>query len=430
MRIIHIIPGSGGTFYCQNCLRDNELIKTLKGMGHEVTMVPLYLPLSVETPEVTGDTPVFYGAVNIYLKQMIPFYRKVPMWFERLLDSPKILKWAAKKSGSTNAPGLEEMTLSTLRGENGNQASELDHLISWLKKSEKPDVIHLSNALLLGLARRMKNELNVPVVCSLEDENVWIDPMDEDYREQIWGTMADRAIDVDAFIAVSEYYANYMKNHMRLSDEKLHTVHTGVNLNGYEPASLSFSPPTIGFLCRMGEPFGLGILVDAFIKLKKENKFKNLRLRITGGYTADDAKFIKSVQKKLIKEKVIDDVNFVGDFSIRNRKEFLKSLSVLSVPVIGGEALGTYQIEALAAGVPVVQPKVGGFPELVNITGGGIVYEPNDSRHLAEALASFLSNPIQARKLADKGRKVVFDQFSMNRMAEKMIKVYEGVVNK
>jgi len=430
VKIIHIIPGSGGTFYCQNCMRDNELIKTLKAMGHEVTMVPLYLPLSVETPEVTGDTPVFYGAINIYLKQMIPFYRKVPMWFERLLDSPKILQWAARKSGSTNAPGLEDMTLSTLRGENGNQASELDHLISWLKKNEKPDVVHLSNALLLGLARRMKNELSVPVVCSLEDENVWIDPMDEAYRLQIWQIMAERATDVDAFIAVSDYYADYMKNHMQLSNEKLHTVHTGINLNGYEPASLSFSQPTIGYLCRMGEPFGLGILVDAFVKLKKENKFKNLKLRITGGYTADDAKFVKSIQKRLLNEKVFNDVDFVTDFSINNRKEFLKSLSVLSVPVIGGEALGTYQIEALAAGVPVVQPKVGGFPELVNITGGGIVYEPNDSDHLAEALASLLSNPNQARKLAGKGRKVIFDQFGIEHMAEKMVKVYEGVTNK
>lgn len=411
-------------------MRDNELIKTLKTMGHEVTMVPLYLPLSVETPEVTGDTPVFYGAVNIYLKQMIPFYRKVPMWFERLLDSPQILQWAAKKAGSTNAPGLEEMTLSTLRGENGNQASELDHLISWLKKSEKPDVIHLSNALLLGLARRMKNELNVPVVCSLEDENVWIDPMDEDYRKQIWETMAERATDVDAFIAVSNYYADYMKSHMQITDKKLHTVHTGINLNGYEPASLSFSPPTIGYLCRMAEPFGLGILVDAFIKLKKENKFQNLKLRITGGYTTDDAKFVKSVQKKLTKEKVINDVDFVDDFSIKNRKEFLKSLSVLSVPVIGGEAFGTYQIEALAAGVPVVQPNVGGFPELIKITEGGIIYEPNDSDHLAGALASLLSNPTQTRKLADKGRKVVFDRFGIEHMAEKMVKVYESVVNK
>jgi glycosyltransferase involved in cell wall biosynthesis len=411
-------------------MRDNELIKTLKTMGHEVTMVPLYLPLSVETPEVIGDTPVFYGAINIYLKQMIPFYRKVPVWFERLLDSPKMLQWAARKSGSTNAPGLEEMTLSTLRGENGNQASELDHLISWLKKSEKPDVIHLSNALLVGLARRMKNELNVPIVCSLGDENVWIDPMDEAYREQIWQTMAERATDVDAFIAVSDYYADYMKNHMQLTDEKLHTVHTGINLNGYEPAALSFSPPTIGYLCRMAEPFGLGILIDAFIRLKKENKFQNLKLRITGGYTTDDAKFVKSVKKKLAREKVIDDVDFVGDFSIKSRKEFLKSLSVLTVPVIGGEALGTYQIEALAAGVPVVQPKVGGFPELVKITGGGIIYEPNDGNHLAEALALLLSDPKQARGLADKGRKVIFDQFGIEHMAEKMVKVYEDLVKK
>ena len=120
----------------------------------------------------------------------------------------------------------------------------------------------------------------------------------------------------------------------------------------------------------------------------------------------------------------------MSDFSIKNRKEFLKSLSVLSVPVIGGEALGTYQIEALAAGVPVVQPNAGGFPELVKITGGGIIYEPNDSQHLAEALSSLLSNQNHARELAANGRKVIFDQFGIEHMAEKMVKVYEAVVNK
>jgi len=207
MKIVHLIPGSGGTFYCQNCMRDNELIKTLRQLENDVLMVPLYLPLSVETTGVIGDTPVFYGAINIYLKEKIPFYRHVPMWIEKILDSESMLKMAARKSGSTRASGLEEMTMSMLDGENGRQATELDHLIKFFKEDIKPDVVHLSNALLLGLARRLKNDLNIPVVCSLQDENEWIDPMREKYRSQVWAKMAERATDVDAFIAASKYHS-------------------------------------------------------------------------------------------------------------------------------------------------------------------------------------------------------------------------------
>ncbi len=428
MKIINIVPGSGGTFYCQNCLRDSELIRTLRALGNEVTLVPLYLPLSADAPEIARDTPVFFGAINIYLKQVMPLYRKAPQWLERLLNSPTMLKWAAKKSGSTNAPGLEELTLSTLRGENGYQASELDHLISWLKQVEKPHVIHLSNALLLGLAHRLKNEVKVPLVCSLEDENVWIDPMSQGYRRQIWQLMAEQAKDVDAFVAASHYYADFMKKQLGLADDKLFVVHTGINHDGYEPAPLIFSPPTIGYLCRLAEFFGLRILVDAFIILKNERSFSNLKLRLTGGFTAADSKFIKSIVKKLKKEKVLKDVDFVKDFSPAKRKEFLKSLSVLSVPVVKGEALGSYLIEALAAGVPVVQPLLGGYPELINLTQGGILFTPNDSHHLAKALASLLTDPAQARNLAAKGREAIFEKFSMQKMADQMMQIYRTVL--
>ncbi len=137
MRIVHIIPGSGGTFYCQNCMRDNELIRSLRQLNNDVLMVPLYLPLSVETNGVIGDTPVFYGAINIYLKEIIPLYRHAPMWIERILDSESMLKMAAKKAGSTRASGLEEMTLSMLEGEKGRQATELERLIRFLEKEVK-----------------------------------------------------------------------------------------------------------------------------------------------------------------------------------------------------------------------------------------------------------------------------------------------------
>jgi hypothetical protein len=121
MKIVNIVPGFGGTFYCGNCLRDSVVLKTLRTMGHDSMLLPIYLPLSSNDNNSNPDIPVFYGAVNIFLKQNYKIFRHVPAWFHRLLDSRPILRFAAKKAGSTRATGLEEMTISMLKGIDGFQ---------------------------------------------------------------------------------------------------------------------------------------------------------------------------------------------------------------------------------------------------------------------------------------------------------------------
>ena len=425
MKIVHIIPGSGGTFYCQNCMRDNELITSLKQLGHDVHMVPMYLPLNVDIEGLMGDTPVFYGAINMYLKEKLPFYRHAPDWMERLFDSESLLQFAAKKAGSTRASGLEEMTISMLLGEQGRQATELDHMIKFLDMHIKPDVVHLSNALLLGLAKRLKNDLNTTVVCSLQDENEWIDPMREEYKDKVWNLMAERAQDVDAFIAASRYYADKSIQQMNLPPAKVHVVYGGICFDGYEQSPLDLNQPAIGYLCRMSEYFGLGVVVDAFIKLKQHPQSKNLKLYATGGYTGDDKPFVMQMKKKLTKAGVIQDAEFLEEFDRPNRIRMLKKLSVLSVPVLTGEAFGAYQVEALAAGVPIVQPNIGGYPEFVEQTGGGVIYEPNDGDHLAEAIQALLLDPGRLQKLGQGGREHVLKRFSMRQMAENIVDIYQ-----
>jgi glycosyltransferase involved in cell wall biosynthesis len=389
----------------------------------------MYLPVNLDNNKGVADTPVFFGAVNIYLKEKFPFYRHAPVWLERIFDSHALLQLAAKKSGSTRATGLEEMTISMLLGEKGRQASELDHLINYLRQIN-PDVVHLSNALLLGLAHRLKTDLGTGVVCSLQDENEWIDLMEEPYQEKIWNIMAERAADVDFFVTASQYYSDKSQEQLGIPGDKIKVIYGGVNLDGYEKSSLPFDPPVIGYLCRMSEYFGLGILVDAFIGLKKESRFKDLRLHITGGYSGEDKHFVKELLKKISTVGFEKDVEIFKNFDKENRIKFLKSLTLLSVPVPSGEAFGAYQVEALAAGVPVVQPNVGCFPEFVETTGGGVIYEPNDSETLVRAIASLLSDPDRARKLSKQGRRVVLERFSMNNMAKDIVKVYEEVLNK
>jgi len=429
MKIVHIIPGSGGTFYCQNCMRDNQLIQSLRRMGHDVTMVPMYLPLNVDVQGIMGDTPVFYGAINVYLKEKLPIFRRAPEWVGRFLDSESLLQFAAKKSGSTRAAGLEEMTMSMLRGEEGRQADELENLIDYLKEHIKPDIVHLSNALLMGLARELKKELGCAVVCSLQDENEWIDPMRHQFQDQVWDLMGERARDIDAFIAASTFYGQKSLEKMNLDPTRIHVVYGGVDFDGYQPASLDLNPPAIGYLCRMNEYFGLGVVVDAFLILKSDPAFKSLKLYVTGGYTNDDKPFINEMKRKLRQAGHEHDVEFWQHFDKQNRIKFLQRLSVLSVPVLVGEAFGAYQVEALAAGVPIVQPNLGGYPEFIEKTGGGVIYEPNDAEHLAAAIKDLLQSPKNLRRLGEQGRTAVLEQYSMQGMAENITSVYKTITS-
>ena len=100
-------------------------------------------------------------------------------------------------------------------------------------------------------------------------------------------------------------------------------------------------------------------------------------------------------------------------------------MTALSVPVQEDEAFGAYQIEALAAGVPLVQPNSGGFPEFIKRTDGGILYSPNNAKELAKALTQVIANPERIHQMSKNGYKAVREHFSIERMAEKMINVYE-----
>jgi glycosyltransferase involved in cell wall biosynthesis len=376
------------------------------------------------------EVPVFYGAVNLYLKQQFPIFRHLPSFIEHALDSKSVLEMAARKAGSTRAKGLEEMTISMLLGEEGGQREELERLVDWLAVEAKPDVVHLSNALLLGLARRIKQRMNIPVVCSLQDEDVWVDVMPDRYRKEVWNLMSERGKDVDAFIAVSDYYAAEIHHKMTVREDQMHTVHIGVDTTDYTPKNINEKEPVIGFLSRMCEENGLAVLVDAFILLREIPEYSTVKLKITGGKTDDDIHFIKEQKQKISKAGLEHDVFWVEEFEGEERQKFFDTVRLISVPVLNGEAFGLYQLEAMAAGIPMVQPALGAFPEVIEISGGGVTYSPNEPQKLAEALFPLILNDQKLLELSTAGLAGVKKHFDIHAQAKKMVAVYESVIQK
>ena len=429
VNLVQITPGAGA-MYCGNCFRDNALVAALRQMGHDVTMVPLYLPLTLDEEDQSAETPIFFGGINVYLEQKSGLFRKAPHWLRRMFASRKLLGWAAGRAASTRATDVGDILLSMLRGEEGRQARELDELISWLKRQGTPDAICLSNALLVGMARRLKAELQAPVVCTLQGEDSFVDGLPDSHRAAAWELLSERAADVDLFIAPSRYFAEFMGGRLRLPADRVRVVYNGINLDGYQTATPAVEggfrgAPVLGFLARMCKEKGLDTLVDAFILLKQSGRVGNLRLRIGGSCGPSDEPFVKRLRQRLAAAGFIGQVGFNPNLAHSEKLEFLRSLMIFSVPANYGEAFGLYVIEALAAGVPVVQPRTGAFPELIEATGGGVLCEPGDPKSLADAIEQLLINSKQVQTLGEAGRKAVFEKFNAEAMATETLRVFD-----
>ncbi len=428
MKIVQISPGSGNNYYCENCLRDAALIKAMRSLGHDVIVVPLYLPLQVDKEELEPETPVFFGGVNVYLQQKLGLFRKTPRWLDRALDSRRLLRWAGRKEGMTNARDLAETTISMLSGEQGRQVKELQRLIQWLDTPEnRPDIVCLSNVLLSGLAPTIKDRLKVPVVCLLQDEEGFLDSLPKPYAEQAWKIASEKCRKVDLFVAVSRFYGELMRARLGLTDGRLRTVYMGIPLDDFKSVKPYKGDPTIGFLSRMCPDKGLDLLVEAFLRLKNNGGHPNLKLKVAGGKLGTDRKFVEANKSRIQKAGFGNDAEFYEDFGRETKRKMLETLTVVAVPERHHVACGLYVLEALAAGVPVVQPASGVFPELVEMTGGGVLYEHGNVDALAEALNDLLVDNSRARKLGQTGKKTVFEKFDIEQTAAELVGTFQTV---
>jgi len=418
MRIAHLTPGTG-SFYCGTCLRDRALLDALSARGHEVRIVPMYLP----SFPARGDAPIRMGAVNLYMQQKLAFWSRVPRWLRALLDAPWALRWAARQSGSTDPAFLGEMTVSMLQGAEGRLASAAEELVACFDEQPAPDVILLSNALLAGLVPLLREHTQAALVCTLQGELPFLDALPEPQRELAWSTLRERLQQIDAFVAVSGHYAELMSARLDLNPECVAVVLNGVEIEEQDPAAPK--RPTLGFLSRMCADKGLPLLVEAFVILRERGKVPDLALCVFGVEMPEDRPLVEEQRRRLRAAGLEDDAEFLPNVGDAEKRALLSTLSVFSVPATDGESFGLYLLEAMAAGVPVVQPRHAAFPEIIEATGGGLLCEPNDPVALAETIERLLLDEEEARRLGERGRRAVREDFGADRMAREVEVILE-----
>jgi glycosyltransferase involved in cell wall biosynthesis len=424
VNIVQITPGAGGMF-CGGCFRDNALVAALRKRDQNVLMVPLYLPLTLDEQDQTAGTPTFYNGINVYLEQRSKLFRKAPRWVHRLAGSPRILKLLSKRAVKTRPADVGDLTLSMLQGENGHQARELDQLIDFLRtQDEKPDVVVLSNALMMGMVRKIRLELDCPVIVTLQGEDWFVNSLPEKFRETCWQHLVHRAQEVDLFVSPSQYYAAEMMRYLQVEPDRLRIVHNGINLDGYMQSAVAPHPPSLGYFARMCEEKGLGLLVDTFIELKRRDRVPHFKLRVGGGCGPSDEPYVEELKNKMRKAKCLKDAEFYPNLSRGDKLAFFRQLTVFCTPAMYGESFGLYLIEAMAAGVPAVMPRAAAFPEIFEAVGAGVLADANPVA-LADAIMPFLRDPNTAREYGERVRESTHNLFSVDLMAERMVAVYE-----
>jgi glycosyltransferase involved in cell wall biosynthesis len=353
------------------------------------------------------------------LQQHSALFRHTPWFIDRLFDSPRLLNWLSSRSAGMDAVQLGDLTISTLQGEHGHQRKEMEKLIGWLAAEAKPSIIHLSNALLLGMAGPLRKRLGVPIACGLAGEDWFVEQLKEPHYSKVRELLKQQANEVDVFVAYNNYFAEFMTEYMSIPRGKIEVIPHGLHLDGYSTARRTTPNKefTIGYFGRIAVEKGLHLLLDAFGQLCKDPALPPLRLKLGGYKSSGDEPYFESLVEQVQKLNIADRFEYVGELDRQQKIAFLQSLDVMALSTIYHESKGLSVLEALANGVPVVAPRHGSFPEMLEQTGGGLLFEPNEPAALAATLRQLILNSELLASLGESGMAGIRKLYTAEKMA-------------
>lgn len=410
--------------YCGSCLRDNALAAELLRRGHDVVLTPLYTPTKTDEKNVSGEH-VFFGGISVYLEQHSSLFRHTPRFVDRLWDSSWVLKLASRRQIKVDAKSLGEMTVSMLRGERGFQAKEIAKLLEWLRAEPRFDVINLPYSLLISLAEPLKRELKVPVCCTLQGDDLFLDQLGEPWRSQSMDLIRSLSPYVDAFLPVSQYYLEYMPGYLGVPRERMRLVRLGINTSDFMLRTPRPDAPfTIGYFARVAPEKGFHVLIEAYKRLRKLPDTDGMRL-VSGGYLPPEHReYLDRARRELESAGLGREFEYRGEVDRAEKIRMFGEMDVMSVPTTYHEPKGLFLMEAMASGVPVVQPRVGAFPEIIERTGGGLVVDADSPDALANGILALKREPELAQSLGRAGAAGVREHYTVERMADQVEVVY------
>ncbi len=442
MRVLHLIAGAGG-MYCGSCISGNALVRALRASGIETFLLPLYSPLRTDEPDQSEPQVALVG-VNLYLSLRFPRLR-LPRFVRRWLDRPAVLAWAGRRGETTNLESLGPMCEAMLDGRFVSDSGLFDEALDWIRSEARPDLIHLNNALLLGLAPHLKSRLGAPVVASLSGEDVFWRRLPEPYQRRTKDLLRLRCGDCDGLAAMNEFYAGFFADEIGIQREGIEVIPPGVSVEQFTPsatAALADTPSelaarrrlNIGFLSRICRDKGLHALIEAAGRIldraTRANNPADWRIACAGYLSPAEGAYWKQCLRQIEQWGLTDRFAHRGELDLSGKAAFLRNLDVFCLPSMFPESKGLPVLEAWAAGVPAVLPAHGAFVEMVEASGGGLLFAPGDANALAACLDRLMTDAHLRQECGRKARDWMLRNHALSAWAARTIEWYHRVLNR
>ena len=389
-------------------------------------LLPIYTPLRTDEENISYGR-VFYGAVNIYLEQKLPLWSRAPAGLRRMLDNPRLLARLTRSASATDARQLGELALSMVRGEEGRQLAELQSLAKWLACEFQPEVVHLTNSLLLGMAHHLREVLpDALLVCGLQGEDIFLDDLEEPHKSQVLDEMRSRAREVDVLVAPNDYYAAAMAGLLDLPADRIDVARLGIELDGHgnRVAEPEQAPLVMGYLARMCPEKGFHLAAETFKELSDRLGPGRVRFRAAGYLGGRDRTYFELQRRRIANWGLEPHFEWLGEVDRQTKIDLLHSLHVLVLPTVYREAKGLPALEAMANGVPAVLPDHGAFPEMLEMTGGGTLVPAGDVSAMASAVEQLGGDADRRAQLGRSGIEGVRRHFTAEAMAAATLASY------
>jgi phosphatidylinositol alpha-1,6-mannosyltransferase len=306
-------------------------------------------------------------------------------------------------------------------------------LAAWRLGRGRPDLVHVHWPVphaLFGAAARRASGARTALVCSFYSVEInWVS------RRLRWLLPLLRwsARTADAVTAISSSTARLVRDTTGVEASVVPfaaaVADEGLGAEGGETRSpLSAGPGEpveLLFVGRLVERKGVEVLVRALPSLLRE---RPVRLTIVG-----EGEWEPVIRAAIRDAGVEDRVRLTGYVSRDELTTLYGTSDILVLPAVvdrkgDTEGLGVVLLEALRRGRPVVASRVGGIPDIVEHGQTGWLVPPGDSEALAATILGVVRDPEEARRVADRGRRRAQEDFSWERVLDRLGDVYARAV--
>lgn len=234
---------------------------------------------------------------------------------------------------------------------------------------------------------------------------------------------------VHAYIAVSTDLAAWLSAAIKIPSERVHFIPNGVDSERFSPSAGKVEPDgfslrgrcLIGTVGRMAAVKNQTLLVDAYVHLirRRPGLREHLGLVLVG-----DGPLRVACREKLAAASLMNEAWLPGERD--DIPDVLRALEIFVLPS-RAEGMSNTILEAMASRLPVIATAVGGNPELVRQAETGLVVPPDDITALADAIEYYVNNPAIAAKHGDAARRTVEQSYSLSRMVESYLRLYDTI---